>query len=62
MKMARLTDEEILATSNIGTDPAHRKATFEDQVRRDVEAFLARGGVVEELKAPEIPRPNTANP
>lgn len=58
--MARLTDQEILANSNIGTMPEIRKAAFEEQVRKDVEAFLAKGGAVETLPAQEIVRKNTA--
>lgn len=58
--MARLTDEEIMANSNIGTQPEIRKAAFEEQTRRDIEAFLARGGAVETLDPQHIPRPNTA--
>lgn len=60
--MTRLTDEEILKNSNIGTDPAIRKADLEEQNRAAVEAFLAQGGQVETLKAQEVPRKNTANP
>ena len=60
MAYSKKTDLEILANSNIGTQPEIHKAEFEAQNRRAIEAFLAQGGAIETLEPQHIPRPNTA--